>query len=92
MTLDAEYATRPETENGSRCLASRPVMKLSPKQAAERAGVSPSLVYTWCREKRLAHYRVGAEGRRGRIRIDPADLDAFVRSLRQEVHPLLASG
>jgi excisionase family DNA binding protein len=65
---------------------------LTVKQAAVRAGVSPSLIYAWCREKRLPHYRVGKEGRRGRIRIDPADLDAFVGTLRQEVHPLLANG
>ena len=64
---------------------------LNVNQAAKRAGVSPSLVYTWCREKRLAHYRVGAEGRRGQIRIDPADLDAFMKSLRQAVHPLLVA-
>lgn len=64
---------------------------LTPKQAAERAGVSVSLVYAWCDEQRLAHYRVGREGKRGRIRIDPADLDAFMRTLRQEQHPLLAS-
>ncbi len=64
---------------------------LTVKQAAEQAGVSASLVYCWCREKRIAHYRVGADGRRGQIRIDPADLDAFIKTLRQEVHPLLAS-
>lgn len=65
---------------------------LTVKQAAARAGVSASLVYAWCREKRLAHYRVGAGGRRGRIRIDPADLDALLRTLRQDVHPLLLGG
>lgn len=65
---------------------------LTVRRAAEKAGVSPSLVYTWCREKRLPHLRVGAEGRRGQIRIDPADLDAFLKSLRQEAHPLLAHG
>ena len=59
------------------------------KEAAARVGVSPSLVYTWCRDRRLAHYRVGAEGRRGRIRIDPADLDRVIRECRQERHPLL---
>lgn len=66
--------------------------RLTVKTAAERAGVSESLIYAWCREQRLAHYRVGRDGKRGQIRIDPADLDAFVRSLRQEVHPLLAAG
>ena len=65
---------------------------LTVKQAALKAGVSESLVYAWCHEQRLAHYRVGRDGRRGRIRIDPADLDVFVKTLRQEIHPLLASG
>jgi excisionase family DNA binding protein len=64
---------------------------LSPKQAAERAGVSPSLIYTWCAEGRLAHFRLGAEGRRGRIRIDPADLDVLIAACRKERHPLLAA-
>lgn len=64
---------------------------LTVKRAAARAGVSQSLVYAWCRERRLPHLRVGAEGRRGQIRIDPADLEAFLRTLRQEAHPLLAN-
>ena len=51
-------------------------------QAAERLGVSDSLIYQWCYEGRLPHYRVGGQGRRGHIRIDPADLDAFKQSLR----------
>jgi predicted site-specific integrase-resolvase len=29
-------------------------VKLNPKQAAERAGVSLSLIYLWCKEGRLA--------------------------------------
>lgn len=65
--------------------------RLTPKQAAERAGVSPSLVYTWCAEGRLAHYRLGAEGRRGRIMIDPTDLERLMAECRKERHPLLAS-
>ena len=66
-------------------------MRLTPKQAAERAGVSTSLIYTWCAEQRLAHYRIGAEGKRGRILIDPADLDRLIAECRQERHPLLVS-
>jgi excisionase family DNA binding protein len=65
---------------------------LTVNQAALRAGVSVSLVYAWCRERRLPHLRVGAAGRRGQIRIDPADLDAFLKTLKQEAHPLLADG
>ena len=41
---------------------------LSVKQAAERARVSESLIYRWCAERRLRHYRLGGNGRRGRIR------------------------
>jgi excisionase family DNA binding protein len=63
--------------------------RLSPKRAAQLAGVSASLVYQWCVERRLAHYRVGTAGRRGRILIDPADLERLMRECRREVHPLL---
>jgi excisionase family DNA binding protein len=62
---------------------------LTVKQAAERIGVSPSLIYAWCREQRLVHYRMGREGKRGQIRINPADLEALMKSLRQGLHPLL---
>jgi excisionase family DNA binding protein len=57
---------------------------LSVKQAAERAGVSESLIYQWCDERRLVHYRVGGAGRRGKILIDPTDMDAFMTSLKVE--------
>ena len=67
-------------------------MKLTPKQAADRLGVSPNLIYVLCQEGRLPHYRIGADGRRGRILIDPADLDEFIAACRKERHPLLAAG
>jgi excisionase family DNA binding protein len=57
-------------------------MRLTPKQAAEHAGVSAQLIYQWCDERRLVHYRCGGRGRRGRILIDPDDLDAFLQTLR----------
>lgn len=58
-------------------------MQLTVKQAAARAGVSPALVYQWTSaERRLRHMRVGRRGRRGRIRIDEADLDAFLAALK----------
>jgi excisionase family DNA binding protein len=62
-------------------------MKLTPKMAAERAGVSPSLIYEWCHEKRVPHYRCGGRGRRGRILIEDADLDTFLDTLRVEAVP-----
>lgn len=62
---------------------------LTPAEAAKRAKVSRSMIYTWCAEKRLAHYRFGAEGRRGRIVIDPDDLDKLIAECRKERHPFL---
>ena len=62
-------------------------MRFTIKQAAEHAGVSPNLVYQWCQERRLPHYRLGGQGRRGKILIDEGDLDAFVVSCRQEARP-----
>jgi excisionase family DNA binding protein len=56
-------------------------MKLTVKEAAERAGVSESLVYTWCRTRLLAHYRFGCNGR-GKIMIEASDLDAFLEGCR----------
>jgi excisionase family DNA binding protein len=64
---------------------------LTVAQAARAAGVSPSLVYQWCRDRRLPHYRLGGEGKRGRIRIAPADLADLITECRQDRHPLLAS-
>ena len=62
-------------------------MKLTPKQAAARAGVSPGLVYAWCEARRLPHYRMGGVGRRGKILIESAELDAFIASSRVEADP-----
>jgi len=56
--------------------------KLTVKKAAERAGVSAALVYQWCEERRLTHYRAGREGRRGKILIEESDLDAFLETLK----------
>jgi excisionase family DNA binding protein len=52
---------------------------LTVKEAAAYARVSQALVYEWCKEGRLAHHRLGKQGRRGKIGIDPSDLDAFLR-------------
>ena len=57
------------------------------KQTAEMKGVSAQLIYLWCEEQRLAHYRLGGRGRRGRILIDPADFDAFLKTLRVAPRP-----
>jgi excisionase family DNA binding protein len=57
-------------------------MRLTPKQAAEQAAVSVSLIYQWCHEGRLPHLRLGGRGRRGKIVIDATDLDAFLEGCR----------
>jgi excisionase family DNA binding protein len=57
------------------------------KEAAERTGMSESLIYQLCNERRLTHYRLGGKGKRGAIRIDEADLSAFLASCRQEAKP-----
>jgi excisionase family DNA binding protein len=54
--------------------------KLTPKQAAERAGVSRGLIYAWCDQQALPHYRFGGKGKRGKILIDEAELDSFIES------------
>jgi len=64
------------------------VKLLTPKQVAERAGVSDSLIYEWCAEGRLPHYRFGCKKKRGRIMIDEAELEAFLAGCRQEAQPL----
>jgi excisionase family DNA binding protein len=64
-------------------------MKLSIKAAADSIGVSESLVYQWCQEQRLAHYRLGGDGRRGRIVIDSTALDEFLNDCKVGPHPLL---
>ena len=57
-------------------------MSLTVKQAAERAAVSVSLIYTWCADKTLPHTRVGRKGKRGHIRIAVEDLDAVLAALK----------
>lgn len=61
---------------------------LTPKQVAERVGVSDSLVYEWCAQGLLKHYRFGGKGRRGCIRIESTIsvlfwLRAFTKSSRK---------
>jgi excisionase family DNA binding protein len=65
-------------------------MKLTPKQAAERAVVSVSLVYQWCQDGVLIHYRFGRQGKRGRIRIEDSDLESFLTTCKHEEVKTLA--
>lgn len=57
-------------------------MRLTVKQAADRAGVSRGLIYLWVGERRLPVFRLGGKGRRGKILIEDVDLDGFLASLR----------
>ncbi len=65
---------------------------LTPAEAAGRLSVSESLIYQLCSERRLPHYRIGGDGRRGKILIDEQELRAFIRSCRVEVDELLTDG
>ena len=46
------------------------------------------MIYQWTTvEKRLPHFRLGGRGKRGAIRIDLADLDAFILAQKVEGPP-----
>jgi excisionase family DNA binding protein len=57
---------------------------LTVKQVATRLRISPSLVYGWCEDHMLPHYRMGGKGRRGKILIEETALDAFLQSRKVE--------
>jgi hypothetical protein len=50
-------------------------MMLAVKPVAERLRISASLVYSWCEDHLLPHYRMGGEGKRGKILIEQAAAD-----------------
>lgn len=55
---------------------------LTVDEAAGRACVCPGLVRGWVRDGLLPHLRVGARGKRGKILIDPTDLDGLLASFK----------
>jgi excisionase family DNA binding protein len=57
---------------------------ISVKAAAKKIGVSQALVYQLCAEGTLPHYRVGGKGKRGKIVIDPNELEAYFQARRVE--------
>jgi excisionase family DNA binding protein len=73
-------AVQPGNDNGDGAM-------MTVRQVADKIGVSDSLVYEWCSAGLLTHYRFGSKGRRGKIMIDEAELDAFLSSCRQEARP-----
>lgn len=65
---------------------------LKVREAAERLRVSAATVYLLCGKGMLAHVRVGVNGK-GTIRIDEADLAAFVEAGKaQGTAPTNAAG
>lgn len=54
------------------------------KLAAAYAGVCASVIYGLCAARVLPHYRLGGQGRRGKIVIQKADLDAYLADCRVE--------
>jgi excisionase family DNA binding protein len=58
---------------------------LTVKQVAERLRISASLVYSWCEDHLLPHYRMGGKGKRGKILIEEDALNAFLQSRKVEV-------
>jgi excisionase family DNA binding protein len=64
---------------------------LTVKQVAARLRISPSLVYSWCEDQLLPHYRMGGKGKRGKILVEEAALDAFLQSRKVESRPVDAS-
>jgi excisionase family DNA binding protein len=56
---------------------------LTVKDIAERLKISEAVVYGWCGQG-LTHYRMGAKGRRGCIRIAEADLAAWLEKLKTQ--------
>jgi excisionase family DNA binding protein len=61
------------------------------KQVAEKLRISASLVYSWCEDHLLPHYRMGGKGKRGKILIEEAALDAFLQSRKVEGKPVDAT-
>lgn len=62
---------------------------LTVKEAAQKLRVSKSLVYEWCKDRRLAHVRLGRNGKRGRILIRIDDLHRLMTEQTVERHPFL---
>lgn len=55
---------------------------LTVRTAAARACISPGLVRGWVRDGLLPHLRVAGKVGRGKILIDPADLDNLLASFK----------
>ena len=57
---------------------------LTVKHVAERLGISQSLVYGWCDDHLLPHFRLGGKAKRGKILIEEAALQSFLQDHKVE--------
>ena len=57
-------------------------MMLTPKAAAEKIGVSSSLIYQLCSEGVIPCFRIGGKNKRGKVMIDERDLEVFIEQCR----------
>ena len=53
-------------------------MLLCPREVANRLGVSLSLVYQLCKDRKLRHYRLGGQSRRGSIKIEESEVQRYL--------------
>ena len=58
--------------------------QLTPKQAAEMAGVSLRTVYSWIR-RGVQGQKLKAKKKQGRVMILKADFDSFIESTTQDM-------
>jgi len=61
---------------------------LTVKRVTDKLRISASLVYSWCEDHFLPHYRMGGKGKRGNILIEETALDAFLQSRKVEGKPV----
>ena len=54
------------------------------REAAERLGISQSLVYALCNEFVIRHTRHGRPGKRGCIRIEECAIEEYLQKCRAE--------
>lgn len=58
------------------------------QDTASMCPVSVMLIYHWCSEKTLPHFRLGINGRRGKILIDVNDLERLLASRKVGGQPV----
>src|SRR5262249_38670415 len=90
-TTGASLRNRRTTDAEATCNGRQDMLTV--KEAAAKIGVSGSLVYAWCQAGVLNHRRFGRPGKRGCIRIDEIEFDAFMAECqttgRQTLAPII---